>query len=232
MKKTLVIALATLFAGGAAQAGDFSISSDLTFASEYVFRGIKYGDNSLQPSVEFSQDEFYAGIWAQQPLENRSSRGWGDEIDFYGGYTPKLSDAVSLDLGGTHYYYPSGDSTTEAFVGANFTVNSITPGIYGYYDFDLKAFTVQGNLGFSVPLDQAGTALDIAIAVGHVSPDEGPSYTYYSAGVSVPYKINENATVKVGLNWAGHNLSHLNALAIDGGDKNHLWFTAGLTVGF
>jgi len=224
MKKTLVIGIAALLAGNLAYAGDYSISTDVTLASDYIFRGIKLGDMSLQPSVQFSQDEFYGGIWVEQPLENRSSEGWGDEIDFFAGYTPKLSDMLSLDVGATHYYYPSGGSTTELFAGANFTLDRLTPGVYAYYDLDLEAFTVQGNLGFSVPLDAAGTSLDIALALGHVSPDEGDSYTYYSVGVSVPYKLNENASVNVGVNWASHTL--------DGVDDNHLWFTAGLTVGF
>lgn len=229
MKKSLVIGLAGLAAlitGSVAQAGDYAFSTDLTFASKYVFRGLQAGDNSLQPSLEVTKDEFYAGVWAEQPLENRSSRGWGDEVDFYAGYTPKITDTVTLDLGATHYYYPTSDSTTEAFVGANVTLDKFTPGVYTYYDFDLKAFTVQGNLGFSIPMDAAGTSLDLSASIGHVSrdSDNGPSYTYYSAGVSVPYKLNEHATVKVGVNWATHTL--------DGVEKNHLWFTAGLTVGF
>ena len=224
MKKTLVFALAALVAGNLAHAGDYSLSTDVTFASEYVFRGIKLGDMSLQPSVQFAQDDFYAGVWVEQPLEKRSSKGWTDEVDFYAGYTPKLSDIVSLDLGGTHYYYPSGGSTTELFVGANFTFDTLTPGVYAYYDLDLEAFTIQGNLGFSVPLDQAGTSLDFALALGNVRPDQGDSYTYYSVGLSVPYKLNENASVKVGVNWASHTLDQV--------ENDHFWFTAGLTVGF
>jgi uncharacterized protein (TIGR02001 family) len=224
MKKILVIGLAALITGSVAQAGDFSVSTDLTFTSNYVFRGISYGDVSLQPSVEFAQDAFYAGLWVQQPLENRSSAGWSDELDFYAGFTPKLSDAVTLDLGATYYYYPTGSSTTEIFLGANFTAGKLTPGVYVYYDLDLEAFTVQGNLGFSLPLDSLGTSLDLAASVGNVSPDAGDSYTYYSVGASVPYKLNEHATVKAGVNWATHTL--------DGVEDNHLWYTVGITVGF
>lgn len=229
MKKTLVIGLAALITGSVAHAGDYAFSTDLTFASKYVFRGIQFGDNSLQPSLEVTKDEFYVGLWAQQPVEKRFSEGWGDEVDFYVGYTPKITDTVTLDLGGTYYYYPgvvsSAESgTPEAFVGANFTFDKFTPGVYAYYDFDLETFTVQGNLGFSIPIDQAGTSLDLSAALGNVSPDVGESYTYYSVGASIPYKLNEHATVKVGVNWASHTL--------DDAEDNHLWFTAGLTVGF
>lgn len=224
MKKTLVLGLAALATGSVATAGDITFSSDLTFSSMYVFRGIQYGDNSLQPSIEVAQDAFYAGLWVQQPINNRSSEGWGDEFDFYLGYAPQLSDAVSLDVGATHYYYPTADSTTEAFVGANFTAGNLIPGIYVYYDFDLETFTVQGNLGFSVPLDQAGTSLDFIASIGQVEPDEGDSYTYYSAGVSLPYKLNEHTTAKFGVNWASHSL--------DGVEDNHLWYTGSITVQF
>jgi uncharacterized protein (TIGR02001 family) len=226
MKKTLVFGLAALVAGNVVHAGDFSLSADVTLTSEYIFRGIKLGEISLQPSIVYTQDEFYGGVWVNQPLEERNSAGYSDEIDFYVGYTPQLSDNVSLDLGGTYYYYPEGNASasTELFVGANFTLDTLTPGVYVYYDLDLEVLTVQGNLGFSIPLDAAGTSLDLALAVGSAQPDEGESYTYYSVGASVPYKLNEYASVKVGVNWASHTL--------DGVDDNHLWFTAGLTVGY
>jgi uncharacterized protein (TIGR02001 family) len=230
MKKTLVIGLAALATCGFAQAGDLSVSADVTFASKYIFRGLQFADNSLQPSVEITQDTFYAGIWANQPLENRSSLNLEDEIDFYVGFTPKLSDTVSLDLGATHYYYTGAsgrqetDNTTEAFIGANFAAGSLTPGVYAYYDFDLEAFTVQGNLGFSIPMDAMGSSLDLAASVGSVSPDEGDSYVYYNVGAAIPYKLNEHATLKVGINWASHDL--------DGFEDDHLWYTAGITVGF
>jgi uncharacterized protein (TIGR02001 family) len=224
MKKILVLGLASLCAAGVAKA-DYSLSTDFTIASDYIFRGLKYGDLSLQPSVEFTQYDFYAGIWAQQPLEKRKSKGYSDEVDLYFGYSPKLTDTLSLDLGVTHYRYPnSSDYSTEAFVGANYTISKFTPGIYAYYDFDLKVFTVQGNLGFSIPLDQLGTSLDLSASIGSASPDVGDSYVYYSVGASVPYKLNENATVKVGVNWATNDLS--------GADDNFFFYTVGLTIGF
>lgn len=224
MKKSLVIGLAALVSGSVVQASDLAFSSDLTLASKYVFRGIQYGGMSLQPSVEVTQDEFYAGIWAQQPLQDRSSQGWSDEIDVYIGFTPKLSDTVTLDVGATHYYYPLGEASTEIFFGANFATGKLTPGVYAYYDFDLEAFTIQGNVGFSLPLDSLGTSLDLAGSVGSVSPDVGDSYTYYSIGGSLPYKLNEHTTAKLGVNWASHTL--------DGVDDDHVWYTLGITVGF
>ena len=44
-------------------------------------------------------------------------------------------------------------------------VSGFTPGLYLYYDFDLEWFTAQANLGFSVPMDNLGTTLDLAAEV-------------------------------------------------------------------
>ena len=225
MKKTLVIALAAVLATGAAQA-QYSLSTDMTFATDYVFRGIKLADNTFHPSIELSQDNFYGGIWGALPLENRGSNGYSDEWDIYAGYTPQLSDTLSMDIGFTHYRYPAldGADTTEAFVGVNSDLSGFTPGIYGYYDFDLKTLTIQGNVGTSLPLDAIGTSLDLSGYVGYVKPDKADSYAYYGVGVSLPFKLNETATLTIAGNWATND--------IEGADDNFFFLTAGLTMGF
>jgi hypothetical protein len=47
---------------------------------------------------------------------------------------------------------------------------------------------------------------------------------YYGIGLNLPYKLTEKATLAFGAQWASNDL--------DGADDSHLWFTAGLTVGF
>jgi hypothetical protein len=142
-----------------------------------------------------------------------------------------LNDTWKLDLGGTLYYYPELDlssgldeHTFEGYVGLTGTVSGFTPGIYAYYDFDLKAFTIQGSIGYSVPLETAGSSLDFTLTLGNVSPDVGDDYLYYGVGVNLPYKLTDKATVAVGAQYASNDLR--------GVPGDHLWFTAGLTIGF
>jgi len=204
----------------------YSVTVDFPYASKYVFRGIEYAKDSIQPSIEIATGNFYAGVWTNQPVTNNSD----NEFDFYAGYGIPMNDTWKLDVGATLYYYPEADTssfeekTFEGYVGLTGTVAGFTPGIYAYYDFDLKAMTLQGSVGYSIPLETAGSSLDFSVTLGNVSPDVGDDYMYYGIGVNLPYKLTEKATFAVGAQYASNDL--------DGADGDHLWFTAGLTVGF
>jgi len=229
MKKTaLILAFLAGSLGLNAQESklSYSVTVDFPYASKYVFRGIEYAKDSIQPSIEIATGNFYAGVWSNQPVTNNSD----NEFDFYAGYGIPMNDTWKLDVGATLYYYPEADTssfeekTFEGYVGLTGTVAGFTPGIYAYYDFDLKAFTLQGSVGYSIPLETAGTSLDFSVTLGNVSPDVGDDYMYYGVGVNLPYKLTERATFAIGAQYASNDL--------DGADDNHLWFTAGLTVGF
>jgi uncharacterized protein (TIGR02001 family) len=227
-KKILALALLAVSTGGLAW-GATSLSLDTTFATNYVFRGQELGDQTLHPSAEITSDEYYLGFWSALPITHTFSPGrmdgWTNEYDFYAGYQPKLSDTVTLDIGATAYYYTQAnlDSTTEGYVGITGDMEGFTPGVYVYYDFDKKDLTIQGNLGYSVPLTQYGTSLDLSGSIGVVRPDEEPSYTYYGANVVMPYKISEKATISVGAHWASNNHT--------GWSRNHVYYTLGATIG-
>jgi uncharacterized protein (TIGR02001 family) len=223
MKKILFTGLAAL-AVCVSSYGQFSLSVDVTYATEYIFRGVQLGDGTLHPSIEGSSDDFYAGIWFATPLEKRNSAGWSDEVDVYAGYTPALSDTVSLDLGVGYYTYPSSDNTMEPFVGANFDLGGVTPGIYVYRDLDLDTWTYQANVGYSVPLESMGASLDLSASLGYVDPDDGDSYSYWGASAVIPYKLADNATVSVGLHYASNDLVFA--------EDNFFYGTVGITVGF
>jgi len=226
MKKILVLALSALATAGVSRA-DYSLSSDLTYASEYIFRGVQLGDTTLHPSIEFTQNDFYLGMWAALPIDQVESKGWTNEFDFYAGYSKELSDKASLDLGVTYYYYPDGnvDESTEAYLGLTFDVGGFTPAFYGYYDFDLEVYTLQGSVGYSIPMAGAGTSLDLSATYGYVEPDQADSYSYYGASAQIPYKLNENATLTVGVHYASNDIGQ-------GIEDDFIYFTAGVTIGF
>lgn len=231
MKKILVLALAALATTGVSRA-DYSLSSDLTYASEYIFRGVQLGDTTLHPSLELTQGDFYLGMWAALPIDQVESKGWTNEFDFYLGYTKELSDKASLDLGVTYYYYPDGnvDESTEAYLGLTFDVAGFTPAVYSYYDFDLEALTLQGSIGYSIPMAGAGTSLDLSATYGYVDLDDNDpgavdSYSYYGASAQIPYKLNDNATLTVGVHYASNDLGQ-------GIEDDFLYYTAGITIGF
>lgn len=204
----------------------YSITADFPYASKYVFRGIQYAKDSFQPSVKLSAGDGYLGIWANQPLDNE----FDSEIDLFAGYNFQLEGGWSFDVGGTLYWYPETDSnsdadesTFEAYAGLNGTIDGVSVSLYAYHDFTLDVTTVQGGLGYSFPLSEK-VDCNLSANVGHASPDEGDSYTYYTFGVQLPYKLSEKATVTIGGNFASHDLS--------GVKDDHFWLNAGFTYEF
>lgn len=230
MKKTAILLAAllpgaSLFADAAAPASSYSITVDVPYATKYVFRGVSYADDSLQPSVKLSIDSFYVGIWSNTPLD----KGFELEVDYYAGYGVKLNDTWSLDLGATLYSYPGLDgvgaekTTFEPYAGFNGSLGGVTSGTYFYYDTELKVFTAQQTLGYSVPIDD-NFSLNFLATLGHADPKNGSGYTYYGLGATVPYKLSDKATLNVGVQYASHDDDFL--------EDDHFWGTFGFTYTF
>lgn len=251
MKKTalFLLALATgaiLHAQEAAQ-GKYSITMDFPYVSKYTFRGHQITQGAIQPSLEIAAGDAYIGLWSNQPVTKNED----NEFDFYTGYKFKLNDQWSLDSGITLYYYPELDhssglhnTTTEAYVGINGDIAGVKPGLYAYYDFVLKNWVTQAQIGYSYPLKDIGVSLDFTGNVGQVIADRnvadnayshidqfgneqthwGSDYTYWSLGVQANYNLSEKATSYVGVTYTSHNRHYE--------EKNFWVFTGGLTVGF
>ena len=101
----------TLFAQDSAPAPvtpSYSVAVDFSYASKYVFRGVRYSEESFQPSLKLTSGSFYACLWTNQPITSNTD----NEIDLNGGYGFKLSDTWKLDVGATLYYYPELDKST------------------------------------------------------------------------------------------------------------------------
>lgn len=231
--KNLSLVLAALLTGVAlsaqtpapapAPAANYAVTVDFPYATKYIFRGIQYAEDCLQPSVKFTSGGFYAGIWAYAPL----SRGYELEFDYATGYNFALKEGWTLDLGATLYSYPglsAGDKTTiEPYLGLNGSFGAVSSATYAYYDATLEVFTAQQVFGYSVPLANQ-LLLAFAATLGHASPDSGSGYTYYGLGATLPFKLSDKATFTLGAQYASHDL--------DGVDDNHFWGTAGFTYTF
>jgi len=250
--KKIAITLAALAAGYSAQAADatataaapapasapaYTVTTDFTYASEYVFRGQKNSNAAFQASAEVGYQNFYGGVWTNQPIRNNEA----DEIDLYLGYGFALQNDWKVDVGITSYNYPesltnggkTGLSTYETYIGlTGGNIAGFTPSIYGYYDWKLDTYTIQGSLGYSLPVKQIGTSLDFALTYGFAA-NTGSTYSgvakgnYWGVGVTVPYKLAPNATLTGGLQYAGNNEDTTGY-----GQDFKLYYTVGLTLGF
>ena len=206
-------------------AQDSGVTVDATFATKYVDRGIQYGDDTWHPTVELYSDDFYAGVWAALPLENRGyPEYYDDEYDFYAGYGWALNNDTALDLGATYYHFPNdGEDSLEAYLGLSREFGTFTPSFYIYKDFDLETLTYRLGTDFALPLK--AVPFEMSVYVGRVEADEDDSYNYYGADVLYPIVLNDATSISLGLHFADHDLG----MELP---DSHLYGTASFTVDF
>lgn len=240
MIKKTALALAALVAGVSAQAQDaaseasaLSVTLDVTYVSDYVFRGAKLADASVQPSVEAAYGDFYAGLWHTSELSHNDG---ATETDLYAGYGFAVTDIISLDAGVTRYTYDGGSQfdSTEAFVGAAADV-LLSPSLYYYYDFDWEVSTVEASIGYSFPIDAIKASLDLSGKVGYVKAHDAPAgviddYTYFVAGVAIPFALSETATLTVGGEYVYNTEDTL--AGFNNGDEDIFVGKVGISIGF
>jgi uncharacterized protein (TIGR02001 family) len=230
MKKT-ILALAVLTAGVSVNAQESTKSSlavtlDTTYVSEYIFRGLKSSEASIQPSVEASYGDFYAGVWHSDAISSAANPVFDSETDVYAGYNVAINDTFSADVGVTRYTYSGGSNidTTEVFGGIKAAV-LLSPSVYYYYDFDQEISSYIGSVGYSLPVTQVGVSVDLSATLGYVQkPGFNQDYTYWGVGAAVPYKLSETATLTGAVNYTS-----VDDRAIE---QDQVVFSVGLAIGF
>lgn len=230
MNKTLLLGLAGAFLGAgsvvvgqtvpAATAAAPAVSWTVTPAvvSQYMFRGMRLGGPSFQPTVEMGYGALTAGVWASVPFDDTVQGVSDPEIDVYGGYAFTLSDAANVVLGGTWYLFPRAETragfyeqTVEPSVALNYTVNGVrlTPKVY--YDLMLEGPTLELAAAYAVPLQGLGTELNFTATIGTFKWDNAAEDTtpgvknwgnYWSAGVLMPFQVSANGKVLLGFAYA------------------------------
>lgn len=226
-KKTKVLFSALLLLGAlglrsqeAALAPVAAPSSPVTFTpavvSQYMFRGVRLGGPSLEPTIEYDSGPLALGIWANVPLADKVAGQSDPEIDPYGSYTFTLiPDQLTLQPGFTLYTYPKADKangfytvTFEPNLALNYTVAGVklTPKIY--YDVVAKQATYEFTAAYALPLKAAGTELDFTGTVGTFKATDAienasPSYknggNYWLVGVGVPFQLTTASKLTLGL---------------------------------
>lgn len=117
--------VATLVLPGVAIAQDSAatlpISANLTFATDYAFRGISQTQErfAVQGGFDYASEQtgIYVGTWASNvDFDSETSV----ELDLYGGWAKSFGD-FGVDVGFIHYNYPgeSGLNTDEVYVGGS-----------------------------------------------------------------------------------------------------------------
>ena len=102
MKKLLILAVGILSLPSFA-----SVSANVSFTSDYIWRGMTQSDApAIQGGFDFAAENgFYAGIWGSNVNFNN---GAGSELDLYFGYGTEIG-GVGVDVGYISYEYIDSD---------------------------------------------------------------------------------------------------------------------------
>jgi hypothetical protein len=220
MNKTILLfaAMACLAPGAAALVpGELTVSSDITFSSNYVFRGIQRADHSFQPNLELAHPvalsfagmgDLYAGAWGNLP----TGSGEG-ELHYYAGVSFDLPavDLGPMEAGLTVYHLPGTGSnrTHELFLGSHFTCPG-RPALWGsvfyFHDLDLRSHVGEGRITYSYSLERIGlpAAIDFSL-VGGVqggSRVKTESYHYYGGALELPLILSDHSLLTAGVHYA------------------------------
>jgi len=181
--------------------GGINVTGGVDGVSDYVFRGLSLGGNSLQPYVEVSAVGFTAGAWYSTGIGSDSSIQ-ANEWNLYAGYAVPLNGPASIDLGVTYYYYPDSGTLFETNNGRSGSVEFsgsvglddifLSPSASLYYDITLETFTAEASISHSFNLPVNGWEADLGLTTGHVEDDSPFDYRWTTATVALITSFTDN----------------------------------------
>jgi uncharacterized protein (TIGR02001 family) len=190
---------ATATESNASAASPFTVTANVSIASQYRYRGIMQSNNksAIQGGFDAQHESgLYIGNW-------NSSISWlsdsdpdvssSVEMDFYGGFKFSLSDQLSVDIGAILYRYPGSypdgftkPHTTELYVGlgygpVTFQYSHAVTNLFGVTNSkNSQYYDLSGNFETGV----WGLKLDAHVGYQKVRNLDDGSYADWSVGLS------------------------------------------------
>jgi uncharacterized protein (TIGR02001 family) len=189
-------------------AGPLAITGSVALVSDYRFRGFSQsGENAaVQGGITATHSSgFYFGTWGSS-----ISFAGNTEIDLFAGYSKKLNDAVTVDVGLLYYLYPKHKSVTgdintdffEPYVNVTGAFGPLTLKVGANYAWKQDALVslVDGSRASSIYLHAEpsiaipGTPLGLNAHLGYAKSDAFPGGADgkvwdYSIGATATYKM-------------------------------------------
>ena len=208
MRKTLIAAsvLTAIALPSFAVADDspHSFSGNVTYASEYIFRGIAQtrGSSAFQGGFDYAnKNGFYVGTWGSN-ISWLSDPGTGTsaslEVDVYGGYSGSITGDLGYDVGVLTYNYPgtnlptgpANPNTVELYGALSYKwlsakYSRTTGSLFGWTKPDGSKTSGSGYLDLTASFD-LGSGYGVSGHVGHqtVAGLSDASYSDYRVGVT------------------------------------------------
>lgn len=205
--------------------GEFTITP--SYVSDFMFRGMRLGGPSFQPSVEYSRGPLAIGVWANFPMSKKIEGVSDPEFDIYASWDWELlPDTLTVRPGFTAYTFPRAENkdgfyqaTYEPNISLVYSVSGIAfTGTY-YYDLVMKGPTYEFGIDYSIPIKPIGVDLELSALVGSFEWSESEksaekieaSANYWQAGISIPYEFSKNSKMIAGWYYTEGKEKHSDA---------------------
>ena len=144
-----------------------SVSANVSFATDYIWRGMtQTGEEpAISGGFDYAADKgFYAGIWGSNV---NFSEGAGSELDVYFGYAFEIESGIGIDISYVDFIYPGDTALDFQEIGIGLT----------YGDFGLGYYSGQ---------DGAADYMDFSYALGDVTFSYG-DYDTFGSNILISY---------------------------------------------
>ncbi|HEX5539238.1 MAG TPA: TorF family putative porin [Methylophilaceae bacterium] len=210
-------------------ASPHTLTSNVGFFSDYVFRGISYTRErgAIQGGFDYSHSSgIYLGVWASNVNKN-ALYGNTVELDLYGGYIHQFTPDLSVNVGVLQFFYPDNDkiagqspNTTELNAAVTYKWFTLkhSYALTDFFGINTKSFgnTAIGNhvtgtgdskgsgyteLNFNYKLPVQD--INLVLHAGHqtVRNYSVANYTDFLVGVNKDFSVGSSTGWNAGLNY-------------------------------
>jgi uncharacterized protein (TIGR02001 family) len=179
----------------AAPAAEHQFSYNAALVSDYRYRGLSQSrfDPALQGGADYAHGPtgLYLGTWLSTIKWTKDLGGNGHvEVDLYGGKRGQITDAISYDVGGLYYLYPSNDLRPSANTFELYGQVGLGPAYLKYSHSTTNLFGTPNSkrsgfldAGANLPLLD-GLVLNLHVGRQRVKHYGALSYTAYKIGLT------------------------------------------------
>lgn len=204
-------------AAAATAAPSLTASAETTYATRYIFRGMKLGGAALQPSVTLGYGNFSLNTWWNEPLDGDENNERDYVLAYAGG-----TDALEWSVGAQYYDYPQALApatrrSLELTLGVTKRITAtVGATLLLARDVRLDATTVEAGLNRAIEFTafRRETTLTLAAVAGGVhasnlTPDDegaprvGDDYTYVAVRGECEQPLGRGAFARLCIQWDG-----------------------------
>jgi hypothetical protein len=192
--------------------GRFTISP--TIVSAYMFRGVRQGGLSFQPTIGYQKGPLELELFANFPISDRIPGTCDPEIDFGLYYTWTLVPEIfSIKPGLLLYTYPSAKesdgqniATFEPSVFFEYSIGDLTFSLNCFYDIVLRGPTYELGAEYLIHAKPLHLDFELSALTGRYDWSDSDAGgirkrnagNYFIAGAAIPIEFSKKSSLKVG----------------------------------